>query len=288
MDSRAAIVVVLVAGACTAQSELDPQLACNGSTLLCDRRIDRVAFATAHNAMSNAAEKWELPNQNVGLTKQLELGVRGFMMDLWIDDRDDAPTKGQTMLCHGSCVLGSEKAADGFKKFASFLDAHPHEVLVFVIEDHVDESAIAAALKASGLDKRLIVLEKDQPLATLRALVQVDRRVLLMTESGKGKAAWNHAYETWAWDTPYSYKDKAEFTCAPLRGKPGNPFYVVNHFITNPFALEKFAKDVNTKTVLGARVKQCRAQYEQVPNLVAVDFADVGDLQAVVKELNGL
>lgn len=260
---------------------------CNGSAALCARRLDRVVFAAAHNAMSNADEGWQLPNQTHGLARQLQDGVRGFQLDVYLYDGDDPKLAGATTFCHGLCALGAEKASAGFGKFKAFLDAHPGTVLVFVIEDHTDEARIEAALAEAGLLPLCARLDLTQPMPTLGALVAAKTPVVVMTESGKGKAPWNHAYEKLAWDVPYAYKTKDDFTCQPLRGSKANPIFVLNHFLTNPVAAKKYADDVNRHDVLGPRAQKCWTESGRLPNLLAVDFVDVGAVVAVAAELNG-
>ncbi len=55
---------------------------CNGYAKLCDRPLDDVSFPAAHNAMS-AAELpgWYAPNQRTGIQRQLDDGVRAFLID---------------------------------------------------------------------------------------------------------------------------------------------------------------------------------------------------------------
>lgn len=52
------LVLVVLLGGCAPP---EPQL-CNGHAALCDRRLDQVAFAATHNAMSNAEDGWLAPN----------------------------------------------------------------------------------------------------------------------------------------------------------------------------------------------------------------------------------
>ncbi len=55
---------------------------CNGYAPLCDRALDDVSFPATHNAMS-AAELpgWYAPNQRRGIQRQLNEGVRAFLID---------------------------------------------------------------------------------------------------------------------------------------------------------------------------------------------------------------
>jgi hypothetical protein len=82
----AAVVLVLVlvipgGGRVTARAPGAPE-ACNGFAELCSKRIDEVTFAATHNSMSAAQEPgWFLPNQRYGITRQLDDGIRGLLID---------------------------------------------------------------------------------------------------------------------------------------------------------------------------------------------------------------
>jgi hypothetical protein len=56
---------------------------CNGAAELCDRRVDQVVFAGAHNAMSNAdAPRWMFPHHERGIPRMLRDGVRAIAFDM--------------------------------------------------------------------------------------------------------------------------------------------------------------------------------------------------------------
>ena len=97
--------IVTLLTACSGSSEPEPLL-CNGRADLCDRRLDQVVLAVAHNAMNVEDEDWGIPNQHFGYERQVEDGIRGFMLDIY--DQDGVAT-----LCHGSCSLGSEPLWSG-------------------------------------------------------------------------------------------------------------------------------------------------------------------------------
>lgn len=266
----------------------EDNLVCNGSHQLCDRRFDEVTFATAHNGMSNKDEGWTAPNQNHGLVRQLDDGIRGFMIDVHPYDGDDDSKTGQTYLCHSTCLLGSENFADAMLKMRVWLDAHPHEVITFIYEDYVPEEAMDAALAAAGMLPMCLHMAPGKAFPTLREMIDSNRRIFIMTESGGGKLAWNHGYQTFAWDTNYHFEKAADFSCALLRGKASNPLFVVNHFITNPMASVAFAQEVNVNPLLLDRARQCQSEGKQHVNYLAVDFYDVGDVVADAARLNGL
>jgi hypothetical protein len=57
--------------------------------------------------------------------------------------------------------------------------------------------------------------------------------------------------------------------------------------VTDKSAEVTNAEKVNAATPLGDRVDECRRQRGMLPNYVAVDFYDRGDLLGVVDRLNG-
>jgi len=264
-------------------------MACNGSPLLCDRRLDQVVFATTHNAMSNAEEGWLAPNQHFSLVRQLDDGVRGFMLDLHPYNGEDPALQGQLALCHGPCSLGSELIGSGLRKFRAFLAARPHEVLVLILQDHdVPEMAIASALQAAGLLAQCHAQPLGQPWPTLRELIASGRRIVVLSEAETGKAPWNHAYGKYLFDTPYAAKTAADFSCEVLRGQPGNSLFLVNHFLTNPLANARYAEQVNHNPLLQERVATCQKVRQRQVNFIAVDFYDIGDLLPLVAALNAV
>ena len=63
--------------------------ACNGSPDLCDRRLDEVVFPATHNSYAAADEPgWFFANQRFGIARQLEDGIRAFLIDVHLGAPD--------------------------------------------------------------------------------------------------------------------------------------------------------------------------------------------------------
>ena len=63
--------------------------ACNGSPDLCDRRLDEVVFPATHNSYAAADEPgWFFANQRFGIERQLEDGIRAFLIDVHLGAPD--------------------------------------------------------------------------------------------------------------------------------------------------------------------------------------------------------
>jgi hypothetical protein len=256
-----------------------PAEPCNGRSELCGLRFDQVAYATSHNAMSNRAARWVAPNQEAGITAQLELGVRALMLDTY-------DFNGQSMLCHGACSLGRQPLVEGLGEVKAFLDAHPREVVSIIFESYLDASKTEAAFDAAGLLPMLYSQPVGQPFETLGALVASNRRLFVVTDSGGG--GFDGYQDVWSlsWETDFSNATMEDFSCAPNRGTPGNPLFILNRFLTNPVAYRDLATQANANPAFLAFAEQCWDEGGQIPNFVTVDFVDEGGLMEVVDALN--
>ena len=79
----AIVIVVLVAtSGDTGSGKSTPRGGCNGSDALCDQRLNEVAFAGTHNSFSAAdSPGWFLTNQRRTIERQLQDGIRLFLLD---------------------------------------------------------------------------------------------------------------------------------------------------------------------------------------------------------------
>lgn len=285
---RAAICLALAgcaAGPDDARPDADEaaDVGCNGHEALCDRPLDEVTLAMTHNAMSSAEEGWLVPNQNLAIPTQLADGVRGFMLDTYEVD-------GRVVLCHGFCELGQSDFVEVLEGFQRFFEANPREVMWFVIQDGASPEATVAAFDAAGLTPYAATLDPTAPLPTLRALIDAGTPLIVSTEGNRtaDAPAWYHHAYALAWDNPYSARSVSDFACDTLRGDRANPLFLLNHFLTRPVGLPELAAQANPGPVILEQVQRCEAESGDRVNAISVDFYDVGDVLAVVDELNGV
>lgn len=265
--------------------DLPPARACNGDAMLCERRFDEVAFPCTHNAFSARDDGFEKinANQRHGVAQQLADGVRCMMLDV----SDDA---GTTVLCHGGCNLGRIEHAVVLADIAAFLDANPDEVLTIIYQDDLAVERIVADLEAAGLAGRTYTHEAGAPWPTLASMIDADTRLFVTAEVGGPPPAWFHHVWDLTWDTPYTFHSMDEFSCEKNRGSVDNDLFLVNHWVSTVIDTpsEADAVTANAYDVLYGRATQCQREAGQLPNFVAVDFYDTGDLFQVVRALNGL
>jgi hypothetical protein len=62
--------------------------------------------------------------------------------------------------------------------------------------------------------------------------------------------------------------------------------FLLNHWITDKRREVSNAAEVNARDVLLPRAEECQAERGLLPNFIAVDFYDRGDLFGVVDTLN--
>ena len=299
---------------------------CNGYAELCDRRVDEVAFAGAHNAMSNQSiPGWMFPHHEASIPQQLTDGIHALLFDvhrgfpggsriktdmstepsaekiskavgqegydaaLRIRNRLVGVDEGNPglYLCHGFCELGAYELTPLLKEIREFLVSHPDEVLIFIIEDYASPSEIAHSFDQSGLTEFVYQGSVTPPWPTLRELITSGRRVIVFLESGRPGVSWLHpAFESIR-ETPYSFHKQEEFSCAANRGGDAGSLFLLNHWIdTTPTPKPTNAAVVNSFPVLSARANLCAKERGHIPNIIAVDFYRTGDLLRVVNQVN--
>jgi hypothetical protein len=190
-------------------------------------------------------------------------------------------------LCHSNCETGAVQVQKPLSDIKSFLNNHPDDVLMVVIQDATTPADTAAAIEAAGLGDRVATLQPGQPLPTLRTLIDSGRTLLVFAERGDpGGPPWYHNMYDWFQETTFSFTNKKQFDCAPNRGNPDAPLFLINHWITSSPPNPSTGSDVNSTGALDKRIEQCLTDRGLVPNIVAVDFAERGNLVSTAQELN--
>jgi hypothetical protein len=296
---------------------------CNGERQLCTRSLGEVAFATTHNSMASTANGFVPPNQRRSMRAQLEHGIRAFQIDAFfgtprrgrvftdlsgpLGDASELPaaarraakllhrrlgappagTPYDVYLCHVFCELGAVRMLDEMQVVRSFLDDHPDEVLVMVVEDYVPPEAILGVLRDAGLESELLGVDPSAPLPTLQQMIDAGTRLQVSLENGAAPPALPNAFSGLVEETPFTFLRPRSLeratSCAVHRGGADAPIFQFNHWVTP--AEPVTARRVNT-SILRERLSECTRLRGRGPTLVAVDFAEQGDVLDVVARLN--
>jgi len=296
---------------------------CNGEVQLCARSLGDVAFATTHNSMASIANRFVPPNQRRSLRAQLEHGIRALQIDAFhgtrrggriytdlsgplgdaaelppaavraaqrLHRRLGAPPAGtpyDVYLCHVFCELGAVRMLDEMRVVRAFLDAHPREVLVMVIEDYVPPAELLAVLRDAGLESELLPVDPTGALPTLEQMIDRGTRLQVSLERGAAGPTLPNAFAGLVEETPFTFLRPRDLgrppSCAANRGGEDAPMFQLNHWVTPAEPVS--ARRVNA-TILRTRLAECARVRHRGPTLVAVDFAEQGDVLGVVRRLN--
>ncbi|WP_164495769.1 hypothetical protein [Streptomyces sp. ADI95-16] len=293
----------------------DQDQRCNGSIELCDRGYDRIAYLTAHNAMSSTSAHFIGPLQDPNITTQLDLGVRALMLDtytwesgteiaarLTADDEGGAgrrrmleslidryaPARPGLWLCHSLCRAGAVPLVDTLRAIGAWMRANPDEVVTFIVQDAITGEQTVAALEEAGLGPLLATppQDPDGPWPTLREMIAEDRRLMVFAERADGPDPRYRNFYRYAMETPFSYASPQLMNCAEHRGGSGKRLFLMNNFVTDSGGSRPAAARVNTSSFILDRARRCRAQRGRPVNFIAVDYVTIGDALNAVDALN--
>lgn len=302
-----------------------PISVCNGHELLCDRPLNEVTFPATHNSMAAASERgWYFPSQRYGIAQQLRDGVRALLIDSYygipssqgvltvidsevrraqlveehgeevvaaaerIASRLAGDGEPGLFLCHSFCELGATPMAAALVDIRDFLDAHPGTFLVIIVQDATTPEDTVQEFELADLAERAYAHPAGEPWPTLGELLAEGKQLLVTAENESGAAEWYQPTFSLFQETAFAARTAAELSCLPDRGEPDNPLFLLNHWISERPPVLSRALEVNARDLILSRSRECAEVRGHVPNLVAVDFYDVGDLFEAVQELNGI
>jgi hypothetical protein len=272
--------------------------------------------------------EWLFPNQDSDIRDHLERGVRAFLLDPYIGNRlgDKVKTNFDTVphanrkiaevigneawaagmrvreqlvgepgpsdiyLCHGFCELGAIPMVPALREFVDFLATHPGEVIIIDFEDYAPPPAIARAIEESGLLPYVYQGPIEPTWPTLGEMIASGGRVLVLGEYDVTGVPWMRmAWEGLVAETPYTFPTPEDFSCKANRGTPRGDLFLINHWIeTTPTPRPSNAEIVNQRDVIVRRARQCQRERRMLPNIIAVDFAGIGDVVGAARVLNGV
>lgn len=251
----------------------------SASQLTASRRYNELAYVTTHNAMSNSDEKWLFPNQRHGISRQLQDGVRGLMLDVhYVDDKP--------YLVHGKAALGKKPLVEGLAEITAFLDADSDAIVTIIFECYVKPADIRAAFEQAKLLPYAHAQEVGKPWPTVGQMRKDNQRLVVFTDRDGGAFPWYHDVWAFCCDTDWASKKPEDFSSAVRRGKKSNELFILNHFLTNPLPSTRYAEQVNKNPFLIERIRRFMAETGRKPNFVTVDFYDIGDVLEAVRAVN--
>jgi ABC-type sugar transport system permease subunit len=293
----------------------DGRQVCNGSASLCGRHYDEVSYAAAHNAMADSEDRFLGPSQDPSLVHQLDLGVRGLLLDVhhWTTPAEvdaflatltpsargalEPLTRGAVSarpglwLCHDLCQLGALDLTTQLAQVGAWMDRNPTEVVTLILQDEAPAAEIAGAAAAAGLAGKVLTPPADPGGAwpTLRTMISTGRRLVVFTESQDTPGSFLRSFYRYGSDTPFDARTPADLAgCAVKRGSADSRLLLVNNWLTGTAPSRRSALAVNASATVLRRAERCERDRGRRPTFVAVDFVNIGDLTHAIDVLNGV
>ncbi len=258
---------------------------CNGSSILCNKSYNNVAYLTTHNSFNSEEGNFSLPNQNFNIVTQLNNGVRALMLDVY-------DSGGTPMVYHGSAILGSNPLIDYLNQINQFLSDNPNEIVTIIFECYTDANSIENVINQSGLNTYLYTHDTTSSWPTLQTMINNNTRLVIFSDVDD--AATNQQWYHYVWDfaveTHYSVNNQNDFNCDFNRGDSINDLFIFNHFVTTILGTgdENASSVANSNPFFINRALQCQIEKNKFPNFLTVDFYDLGNTNEVVSLLNGI
>jgi len=188
------------------------------------------------------------------------------------------------------------------------MDSNPNEVVTLLLTngDAIAVSMFADAYDDAGISKYTYTPQNQLALGdwpTLQDLISANTRLITFMDynSNTGTVPYILDEFSYFWETPYDVTTSDFPDCSIDRPSGSNGaglMYIVNHFLdievlsTGILMPDRgSAPDTNAATgngSIGAQAELCAQQHGANPNVVLLDFVDIGDAMTAQNNLNGL
>ena len=146
----------------------------------------------------------------------------------------------------------------------------------------------AKVFEAAGLLPYVATHEPGRPWPTLGQMIETGKRVVVLMQRDGGGATYPWLLQGWdqAQDTNYDAKTPEQLSCARNRGTDKSQLLLINNWLNNFDRIVTGADQVNAYDSLYPRMLRCQKERGMIPNFVAVNYYNRGDLFRVVNALN--
>ncbi|KAI8725200.1 hypothetical protein NCS52_00090600 [Fusarium sp. LHS14.1] len=269
--------------------------ACNGHDKLCDRKYSEITFIGTHN--SAFVGETPVHNQYKSVTEQLDMGVR--FLQAQTQDKD-----GEIQMCHTHCwELDEGPLEDYLQDISDWMGKNKDEVVTLLLTniDGLSVEKFDDAFESAGL--KGLVFHPKKKLAldewpTLKALINDEARLIVFMDyhMDQSKVDYIISEFDYFWETSYGVTDDSFPSCdvdRPENGDPTKLMGIMNHMLNHdilgivvPNQID--AAKTNSAESIQKQIDLCEGNWGRRPNVVLLDWVNVGDAMEVQVSLNGL
>ncbi|KAF4988964.1 hypothetical protein FGRMN_9437 [Fusarium graminum] len=269
--------------------------ACNGYDELCKRKYSDITFIGTHN--SAFVGKLPVHNQYVSVSEQLDLGVR--FLQAQTQDKD-----GDIQMCHTHCwELDEGPLEDYLQEISDWMVANPNEVVTLLLTnmDALPVEKFGEAFNTTGLEEFVFHLEKKLTLEewpTLQSLIDKEARLIVFMDYNMDESRVDYILNEfdYFWETPFGETNSSFPTCEvdrPENGDPAKLMGIMNHMlnyeifgIVIPNQID--AENTNSAGSIQNQIDLCEGNGSRRPNVILLDWVNIGEAMEVRLSLNGL
>jgi hypothetical protein len=143
-------------------------------------------------------------------------------------------------------------------------------------------------VRAAGLEPFLHTHEPGDAWPTLGEMIDRGERLVVFAEAEGPPPRWyGNAFDSMR-ETPYLFLEPDDFSCEANRGGEDASLFLMNHWVTRTAPDRVDSVRVNTFDALVERSRECAEVRGELPNFLAVNFYDIGELMRAVDTLNGV
>ncbi|KAF5715846.1 plc-like phosphodiesterase TIM beta alpha-barrel domain-containing protein [Fusarium mundagurra] len=269
--------------------------ACNGHDELCGRKYSDITFIGTHNS----AFVGELPinNQYISVSEQLNLGVR--FLQAQTQDKN-----GDIQMCHTHCwQLDAGPLHNYLEEISGWIGKNPDEVVTILLTnvdalpiEKFDEAFNSAGLKDLVFRPKKRLSRNEWP--TLQELLGDGTRLIVFMDYNMDESKVDYILDEfdYFWETPFGETDPAFPTCKIDRPENGDPTVlmgIMNHMLNHDIMGVVMPDQVDTERTnseysIQKQVDLCESSWGRRPNVVLLDWVNVGEAMDAQISLNGL
>ncbi|KAF5659502.1 hypothetical protein FHETE_9394 [Fusarium heterosporum] len=269
--------------------------ACNGYDELCKRKYSDITFIGTHN--SAFVGKLPVHNQYISVSEQLDLGVR--FLQAQTQDKD-----GDIQMCHTHCWELDEGPLEGYlQEISDWMVLNPNEVVTLLLTnmDALPIEKFGEAFNTTGLEEFVFHPEKKLALnewPTLQSLIDKEARLIVFMDYNMDESRVDYIINEfdYFWETPFGETDSSFPTCEVDRPESGDAtklMGIMNHMlnyeilgIVIPNQIE--AENTNSAESIQNQLDLCGGNRSRRPNVILLDWVNIGEAMEVQLSLNGL
>lgn len=252
------------------------------------KNYTEVCFPTTHNSFNYliGPKQFIYPNQRYDIPKQLEDGVRAFMIDIHDHDKYLPIDNKKVYVFHELAMLGKQSLTSVLNYFAEFLSTHPTEIITLIFDCDVSDSKKVATIFESNPLYPFLYHHKDSiGWQSLDQMINTNQRCVVFSHCNS-YSDWYLHQNNYCFENDYSNHSSQDYKGKIIRGDISKPIFIMNHFIYNILYRKAVNAETNTYQNLKFHIQTCKEKTGKHPNFLTVDWYDKGDLFKMVNDIN--